>query len=188
VIFRLFEKKPAAVAQAAPTIVLNPVTNVVTYNGLEVSMPAKAVESNMSTAAVVPAAPNGFVRFIDKLRDFLKKAAPVADEVAEAAKPILALTPFGAEYNIALTAIETAAKADISIQSASATPLTGIQQLAIAIQVAQPELATILASKGVVEPTSVQTAISQFVQNVYNFQTGPVATVPPTAAAVVKAG
>ncbi len=136
----------------------------------------------MSTAAVVPApakTENAFERFIDKLVPFLKKEAPVALEGAEAAEPLLALTPIGPEYALALTAITTAVKADQSIQAASATPLTNSQKMAVAVSVATPGIAQILATKGIVEPASVQTAIAQFLQNVYNLQTGPAAVPAP---------
>jgi hypothetical protein len=140
----------------------------------------------MSTAAVVPVVKheNGFERFIDKLKAFVKKEAPLADAVANAAKPILALTPFGPEYNLALTAIETAARADVATQAAAGKPLTGTQQMALAVQLANTGIATILESKGVTEPTAVQAAISQFLQNVYDLQTGPSAAVVPAQIAV----
>ena len=125
---------------------------------------------------------NGFERFIDKVKAFAKKEAPIADEIAEAAKPILALTPIGPEYALALTGIETAWKADAATQAASATPLTGIQQMALAVQVATPGITQILSSKGIREPATVETAIAQFLQNVYNLQTGPAAVVAPVAA------
>jgi hypothetical protein len=129
----------------------------------------------MSTAPVVaaPKTENGFERFIDKFKAFVKKEAPLVDEVANAAKPILALTPFGPEYNLALTAIETAAKVDAATQAAAGKPLTGTQQMALAVQVANTGLTTILASKGITESAATEAAISQFLQNVYNIQTGP---------------
>lgn len=138
----------------------------------------------MSTASVVIApTENAFERFIDKFKVFVKKAAPVVDEVAEAAKPILALTPIGPEYDLALTAIETAAKVDAATQAASGTPLTGTQQMALAVQVANTGLTTILASKGITEPAATEAAIAQFLQNVYNLQTGPAAVPAVTKAA-----
>jgi hypothetical protein len=144
--------------------------------------PATPVGVSMSTAPVTPVTPvtpapteNGFERFIDKFKAFVKKAAPIADEVAEAAKPILALTPIGPEYSLALTAIETAAKVDAATQAASGTALTGTQQMALAVQVANTGLTTILASKGITESSAVNAAITQFLQNVYNLQSGPAA-------------
>ena len=137
----------------------------------------------MSTVvAAVPAikTENGFQRFIDSLGSFLKKAAPVVLEGADVARPLLALTPIGPEYNIALTGIETAISADQAMQAASATALTGVQKMAVAAAVATPVLTQILGSKGITEPVTVQTAIAQFLQNVFNLQTGP-ATMPVTA-------
>ncbi len=132
-------------------------------------------EKKMSTA---PVTHNGFVRFIDGLENFFKHAAPVVGNLAEAARPILALTPYGPEYNLALTGIETAVQADIAVQKASATPLTGVQKMALAVAVATPGITQILAAKGVHETSTQQTAIAQFLQNVYSLQTGPVAARP----------
>jgi len=137
----------------------------------------------MSTVPVtVTATENGFQRFIDSLGSFLKKAAPIAIEGAEVARPLLALTPIGPEYNIALTGIETAIAADNAMQASSATALTGVQKMAVAVTVAAPVLTQILGSKGIKEPVTVQTAIAQFLQNVFNLQTGP-AVVPAVAPA-----
>ena len=122
---------------------------------------------------------NTFERLIDKLVPFLKKSVPIALEGAELARPLLALSPAGPEYGIALTGIETAIQADQAIQAASGTPMTGPQKMAVAISVAAPQLQTILAGKGITEPAVVQTAIAGFAQNVYNLQTGPVAAVSP---------
>jgi hypothetical protein len=135
----------------------------------------------MSTSPAVPAVKteNGFERFIDSLGSFFKKAAPIALEGAEVAAPLLALSPIGPEYNIVLGGITAAIGADQAITAASSTPLSGTQKMAIALSVASPQLTTILASKGITEPTSVQTAIQQFAQNVYNLQTGPAAVVKP---------
>ena len=136
----------------------------------------------MSTAPTVIApakTPNAFERFIDKLVPFLKKAAPVLLEGAELARPLLALSPIGPEYGIALTGIETAISADQAMQANAAAPLTGVQKMAVAATVASPVLTQILGTKGITEPVAVQSAIAQFLQNVYNLQTGPITTVAP---------
>ncbi len=129
---------------------------------------------------------SGFHRFIDELFSFVKKAAPVADQLANAAKPIMALTPFGPEYNLAVTGIETAVQADVATQAASGIPLTNLQKMALALQVSTPGITQILASKGITEPVPVQTAISGFVQTVYDLHTGPTAAATPATAAVTK--
>ncbi len=139
------------------------------------SHPLMQPGASMSTA---PVQPNAFERFIDKLDVFFKKAAPIALTGAELARPFLALSPVGPEYNIALTGVETAISADQAIQASAGVPLTGAQKMAVAISVAAPQLQTILASKGITESTAVQTAIAQFAQNVYNLQTGPAAVAP----------
>ncbi len=128
-----------------------------------------------TSTAVSAKKENGFHRFIDDLAGFFRKAAPVADQLANAAKPLVALSPLGPEYNLALTGIETAVQADVATQTAATTPLTGIQKMALAVQVATPGLTQILATKGITEPPAVSAAISGFVQNVYNLQTGPTA-------------
>src|SRR5665213_3771603 len=72
-----FAKKPVAMAAAAvaPPVQVSEVRNA-----------AVAVESVMSTAAVVPAVPaskpSGFVRFIDALGGFFQRTAPVLEKVA----------------------------------------------------------------------------------------------------------
>ncbi len=143
--------------------------------------PAVVVAAPEAVAAAAPVKKeNGFERFIDKIVPFLKKAAPVVLEGAELARPLLALSPIGPEYNIALTGIETAIAADQAMQASSAIPLTGTQKMAVAASVASPVLVQILGTKGITEPVAVKTAIAQFLQNVYNMQTGPVAV--PAAA------
>ena len=147
----------------------------------QTSMSAKAVESTMSTAAVVPApAESGFKRFIDAIGDFFKKSAPVIEEVAVAAEPFLALSPFGPEYDLVVNAIVGVQKTATASLTTGAT-LTGVQKMALVLQAVTPGLATILASKGVT--SAVPAAIGEFAQNVYNLQTGPVATVAPAAKA-----
>ena len=154
--------------------------------------PAKAEEeTTMSTAATVPnaattsAAPaakteNSFERFIDKVHAFFIKAEPVVDkieQVAEDAEPILALTPEGPEYAVAVNAILSAqavAKASI----AAGTNLTNEQKAAIAVQAATPALTAILTSKGVT--TNTQTHITTWIQNIFNILAGPVALIAAT--------
>ncbi len=162
---------PEQIAKAAAPRVTKPIF----------SHPLMQPGATMSTAPVVKQ-PNAFERFIDKLDTFFKKVAPIALTGAELARPFLALSPVGPEYNIALTGVETAISADQAIQASAGVPLTGAQKMAVAISVAAPQLQTILASKGITESTVVQTAIAQFAQNVYNLQTGPAAAVAPPAA------
>ena len=140
-------------------------------------IPANAEEeTSTETSTAAPAKKeSGIHRFIDELDSFFKRAAPVADQLANAAKPILALTSVGPEYNLALTGIETAVQADIATQAASGTPLSNLQKMALAVQVSTPGLTQILATKGITEPPAVSSAISGFVQNVYDLQTGPTA-------------
>lgn len=134
------------------------------------------VETSTEASTAAPAKKeSGLHRFIDDLDSFFKKAAPIADQLANDAKPLVALSPLGPEYNLALTGIESAVQADVATQAAASTPLTNLQKMALAVQVTTPGLTKILATKGITEPLAVSSAISGFVQNVYDFQTGPTA-------------
>lgn len=127
----------------------------------------------MSTAAITPA-PSGFKRFIDAIGNFFKKSAPIIEEAAVAAEPLLALSPVGPEYDLVVNAIVGVQKTATASLLTGAT-LTDAQKMALVIQAITPGVTTVLASKGITEPATVTTAIAQFAQNVYNFQTGPVA-------------
>ena len=128
----------------------------------------------MATATVVPTTENLIERFIDKVEAVFVKAAPIAEVVetaAVAAEPILALTPAGPEYEVAVNAIVGAQQvAQASI--AAGTNLTGAQKAAIAVQAATPALNTILTSKGV--SSGIESLISTWIQNVFNILAGPV--------------
>jgi hypothetical protein len=131
----------------------------------------------MSTTAVVPAV-SGFKRFIDEIGSFFKKTAPVVEDAAVAAEPLLALTPYGPEYDLVVNAIVGVQKTATASLATSAT-LSAEQKMALVIQAITPGVTTVLASKGITESATVTTAIAQFAQNVYNFQTGPVAVTAP---------
>jgi hypothetical protein len=156
------------------------------------SKPAKAVESVMSTSAVVLAPTtaiaqsNGFVRFLDAIKNDFKKWEPVVEEVAVAAEPVLALSPFGPEYTLVVNAI-VAARQTATASLAAGVNLSGTQQAALVAQAATPALTAILASAGITETTVVQTAIAEFIQNVYNLNNGPVKVTTTAASAAVKA-
>lgn len=145
----------------------------------EVSKSAEAVESEMSTAAVVPApAESGWTRFIDAIGSFFKKSAPVIEGIAVAAEPFLALSPFGPEYDLVVNAIVGVQQTATASLTTGAT-LTGTQKMALVLEAITPGLTAILASKKVT--SGIPAAISQFAQNVYNLQTGPTTTVAPVA-------
>ncbi len=140
----------------------------------------------MATIVPVPApvpapAPkhNGFVRFIDAVGGFFVHQAPRIEAIAIAAEPFLALTPFGPEYNLVLNAIVGVQKTATASLAASAT-LTGTQKMALVVQAVTPGLTQILGTKGITG--SIEQAIQEFAQNVYNLQTGPTTTVPPVVA------
>lgn len=124
----------------------------------------------MATTAVVPQK-NGFVRFIDAIGHFFVHAAPVIEEVAVAAEPFLAFTPFGPEYDLAVNAIVGVQKS-ATASIAAGVNLTGEQKFALAVQAAGPGLNAILASKGVTADT--QTHVSNWVQLIFNLLSGPV--------------
>jgi hypothetical protein len=137
----------------------------------------------MATTLPVAAKPeSGFKRFIDEVGNFFVHTAPIVEEEAVAAEPFLALTPFGPEYNLVVGAIVGIQKvATVSLSTGAA--LSGVQRMALVMSAVLPGLEAILKSKGITEPAAVSAASSQFAQNVYNFQTGPVALLPPPAAA-----
>ena len=114
-----------------------------------------------------------FERFIDKIEAVFVKAEPVTEAVeaaAVAAEPLLALTPAGPEYQVAVNAIvgaQQVAKASL----AAGTTLSGVQKAQIAAQAATPALNTILTSKGV--SVGTESIISSWMQNVFNILAGP---------------
>jgi hypothetical protein len=180
-------QKPGLVA--SPTLAatyLLPATNEIPLPlqaaAEQVSNSAKAVEINMSTAAAVVPAESGYKRFIDAIGNFFVKSAPEIEEVAEVAEPILALTPFGPEYDLVVNAIVGVQKTATASLSSGAT-LTGAQRMALVISAISPGVTAILASKGITESTAVQQAIAEFAQNVYNLQAGPTASATPAVAA-----
>ena len=143
---------------------------------------AKAEEIPMSTAPVVVSQENGFKRFIDEIGSFFVKSAPTIEAVAVAAEPFLALSPFGPEYDLVVNAIVGVQRTATASLTTGAV-LTSTQKMALVLEAVTPGLSTILASKKV--NSGIPAAISQFAQNVYNLQTGPVTTVSPAPAAPV---
>jgi hypothetical protein len=147
------------------------------------SNPAEAVESVMSTAPAAVVQPvsteSGFKRFIDAIGNFFVKSAPVLENVAVDAEPFLALSPVGPEYDLVVNAIVGVQKTATASLTTGAT-LTGAQRMALVLEAVTPGLSQILASKNVT--SGIPAAISQFAQNVYNLQTGPMTNVPPVAA------
>lgn len=123
-------------------------------------------------------APEGAVeRFIDKVQVFLVKAEPfvqAAEQAMVAAEPMLALTPAGPEYQVAVSAI-LGAQQVAQVSLAAGTTLTGMQKAAIAVNAATPALTNILSSKGISVNTEV--TISIWIQNIFNILAGPVASI-----------
>lgn len=138
---------------------------------------ATQVEENpfMGTTTATPApAANGFIRFIDAIGNFFVHSAPEIEAAAAAAEPMLALTPFGPEYDLVVNAIIGVQKTATASLTTGAT-LSGAQKMALVVEAATPGLTSILASKGIT--SGVPAAITQWAQNVYNMQTGPTTTV-----------
>ncbi len=130
----------------------------------------------MTTVAVAPAGENAVERFIDKVEAVFVKAEPLAESleaVAVEAEPILALTPAGPEYQVAVNAI-VGAQQMAQASLAAGVNLTGSQKAALAVQAATPALNSILASKGV--SAGVQCIVTTWIQNVFNILAGPVAS------------
>ena len=130
----------------------------------------------MAITSVVPTQENVIDRFIDEVKAVFVKAEPVGaalETAAVDAEPILALTPAGPEYQVAVNAI-VGAQQVAQASLAAGTNLTGTQKAAIAIQAATPALNTILTSKGVT--SNVESVISTWIQNVFNILAGPVAS------------
>lgn len=135
-----------------------------------------------------PASEGVLGRFIDKIEAVFVKVQPYEQAIetaAVAAEPILALTPEGPEYDVAVNAIigaQQVAKASL----AAGTTLTGVQKAGIAVQAATPALTAILTSKGVTAET--EAVISSWIQNVFNILAGPLALLgdPKAGAATVR--
>jgi hypothetical protein len=134
----------------------------------------------MSTAPVVQQH-NGFVRFIDAVGHFFVRTAPVVEEVAVAAEPFLALTPFGPEYNLVVNAVVGVQK-NATASIAAGVNLTNEQKFALAVQASQPGLNAILTSKGITDDTDAH--INNWVQLIFNLLSGPVI---PAVVAATKA-
>lgn len=136
------------------------------------------------TTTSAPAQTSLIERFIDKIEAVLVRAEPAGQALemaAVAAEPILALTPAGPEYQVAVNAIVGAQQvAEASL--AAGTTLTGLQKAAIAVQAATPALNAILTSKGVT--TDIENVISSWIQNVFNILAGPVCKLVAAAGTV----
>lgn len=131
----------------------------------------------MTATSIAPPRGTAVERFIDRIEAVFVKIQPAlqaAETFAIAAEPILALTPAGPEYLVAVNAI-VGAQQVAQASLAAGTNLTGSQKSAIAVQAATPALNTILASKGV--STDTQNVIAIWIQNVFNILAGPVASI-----------
>ena len=138
----------------------------------------------MASSIVVAAPESAMGRFIDQVKAIFVKAQPVAEALETAAvmaEPILALTPAGPEYQVAVNAI-VGAQQVAQASLAAGTNLTGAQKASIAVQAATPALQTILTSKGVSANTEV--VIGSWIQNVFNILAGPVAAMVSAKEAV----
>jgi len=136
------------------------------------TVPVTVPVPSVPVSTPVAAKPNGFIRFIDTIKADFKKFEPIAEEVAVAAEPLLALSPIGPEYNLVVNAIVGARKAADASLSVGAN-LNGTQQMSLVLAAITPGVTAVLASKGITESATVTAAIAQFVQNVYGLQTGP---------------
>ena len=132
----------------------------------------------MGTSVMVTPNEGVMERFIDKVEAVFVKAEPYGQAMvaaALAAEPVLALTPAGPEYEVAVNAI-VGAQQIAQASLAAGTVLSGAQKAAIAVQAATPALSTILTSKGVSVETG--TAISTWIQNIFNILAGPLVSTP----------
>ena len=142
----------------------------------------------MASVVVVAGNEGGLERFIDNIKAVFVRAEPLAEAVetvAVAAEPVLALTPAGPEYQVAVNAI-VGAQQVAQASMAAGTNLTGVQKAAIAVQAATPALKTILTSKGV--SSNTESVISSWIQNVFNVLAGPVAMLLENKSANTSAG
>ena len=131
----------------------------------------------MATSSTAPVSVGTFDRFIDKIEAVFVKAEPYAEAVetaAVAAEPLLALTPAGPEYQVAVNAI-IGAQQVAQASLAAGTTLTGAQKAQIAVQAATPAINSILSSKGV--SAGAENIIGTWVQNIFNILAGPLASV-----------
>lgn len=127
-------------------------------------------------APVPPVAPgkNGFIRFIDAIGHFFVKAEPAIEKVAVDLEPALAFTPFGPEYALVVNAIVGVRKT-ATASLASGVGLTGEQQMALVLQAATPGLNAILQSKGHTDNATIDAAVKQWAQVVFDILSGPIA-------------
>lgn len=133
------------------------------------------MQSTTAAATTTPKIANVFDRFIDKIEAVFVKAEPMlrtAENLALEAEPILALTPVGPEYIVAVNAI-VGAQQVAQASLAAGVNFTGAQKAALAVQAATPALNAILTSKGVSAGT--EATIASWIQSIFNILAGPVA-------------
>ena len=131
--------------------------------------------ASTATGNSLPKTTGAFERFIDSVEAVLVKAEPTlhtAETMAVEAEPILALTPAGPEYSVAVNAI-VGAQQVAQASLAAGVNLNGTQKAALAIQAAPPALNAILTSKGV--STGLEATISSWIQTVFSVLAGPLA-------------
>jgi hypothetical protein len=137
------------------------------------------LERTMSTGAVVvpagqiAAKEDGFVRFIDRIGSAFVKAEPTVNQVAADLEPVLAFTPFGPEYDLAVNALYGIEKT-AAASKAAGTELTASQKLAMAVQQVEPALNAILKAKGVSGDT--RSHVENWVNLIYLLLSGPAGT------------
>ncbi|MDP9039821.1 MAG: hypothetical protein M3O02_11210 [Acidobacteriota bacterium] len=147
-------------------------------NGAVVVAPNEVI---MSTAAVVPAAAggvvqtapthNGFVRFIDRIGSVFKHVVPYVEQIAVDAEPfVLALSPFGPEYELVVNAI-VGAQRNATASLAVGVGLTGEQKMELVLKAVAPALTSILGSKGIT--VGATDHVAKYAQIVYDLLTLP---------------
>lgn len=142
------------------------------------TMPAVIPDASQLPAAPVAPHKPAFIRLIDKLGSFFHAHGGELAQCAEAAEPfVAALTPFGPEYDLAVTAVVGMSRMGAAAQAAG-LQMSGPDRMKGAFAIASSALASILTARGVV--TQDQDAIIlKYLQSVYDLHTLP--AVPATA-------
>jgi hypothetical protein len=151
----------------------------------EVAMSTAAVVADVSAvpvATVVPHQKAGFVRFIDKVGGFFVRHEGAIEQAAVDAEAVLALTPFGPEYDLVVNAI-VGIRRMASASKSAGVAISGPDQMKKVVEAVTPGLVNILVSKNVIDNHDVH--IANYTQVLFDLLSGP--TVGPAASTAAKA-
>lgn len=122
------------------------------------------------TVAPVVKAKSGFVRFIDKVGSFMLRHESAIEHAAVDLEPVLALTPFGPEYDLVVNAI-VGMRRTAAASKAAGAEISGVDQMKKVLETVTPALVNILVVKGVLDSHDVH--IANYAQVVFDLLCGP---------------